>query len=89
MAILSGEAIVLGARPYSNTSLIVTLSEQRTTERCASWPRAFDRRSRELVWDSNPQVRVISNGADADGSDLGTMRNCETTRVYPKDLEGL
>ncbi|MDE0333092.1 MAG: DNA repair protein RecO [Nitrospinae bacterium] len=83
MAILSGEAIVLGARPYSNTSLIVTLltKDQGKVRLVAKGVRSA--KSRVGVG-LEPASESHIEWSRRSSSDLGTMRKCETTRVYQK-----
>ncbi len=91
MAILSDEAIVLGARPYSNTSLIVTfLTRGRGKVRLVA-KGARSAKSRVGVG-LEPASASHLEWHQRGGSDLGTMRKCETTRVYQrlwKDYEAM
>ena len=91
MAILSDEAIVLGARAFSNTSMIVTFltSQNGKVRLVAKGVRsAKSRVGVGLEPASESHIEWSRRG----GSDLGTMRNCEATRVYQrlwKDYEAM
>ena len=91
MAILSDEAIVLGARPFSNTSLIATFltKEKGKVRLVAKGVRsAKSRVGVGLEPASESHIEWSRRG----GSDLGTMRKCETSRVYHrlwKDYEAM
>ena len=91
MAILSDEAIVLGARPFSNTSMIVTFltKEQGKVRLVAKGVRSA--KSRVGVG-LEPASENHIEWSRRTGSGLGTMRKCETTRVYQrlwKDYEAM
>lgn len=91
MAILSDEAIVLGARPFSNTSLIVTFlsKDQGKVRLVAKGVRSA--KSRVGVG-LEPASENHIEWSRRTGSGLGTMRKCETTRVYQrlwKDYEAM
>ena len=83
MAIHSDEAIVLGARPFSNTSLIVTFltKEQGKVRLVAKGARSA--KSRMGVGLEPASVNHVE-WSRRTGSGLGTMRKCETTRVYQR-----
>ncbi len=91
MAILSDEAIVLGARPFSNTSLIVTfLSKGQGKVRLVA-KGVRSAKSRVGVG-LEPASENHIEWSRRTGSGLGTMRKCETTRVYQrvwKDYEAM
>lgn len=83
LAILSDEAIVLGARPYANTSLIVTfLTRGRGKVRLVA-KGARGAKSRAGVG-LEPASASHLEWHQRGGADLGTMRKCETTRVYQR-----
>ena len=91
MAILSDEAIVLGARPFSNTSMIVTFltKEQGKVRLVAKGVRSAKSR---LGVGLEPASESHIEWSRRTGSGLGTMRKCETTRVYQrlwKDYEAM
>ena len=83
MAILSDESIVLGARPYSNTSLIVTLLTKGKGKVRLVAKGVRSAKSRVGVGLEPASANHIEWSQRA-GSDLGTMRNCETTGVYQR-----
>ncbi len=83
MAIFSDDAIILGARPYSNTSLIVTLltREKGKVRLVAKGVRSVKSRvgvGLEPASESHVEWSRRSN------SDLGSLRKCETTRIYQR-----
>ena len=91
MAVLTDEAIVLGARAYSNTSLIVTFltKEQGKVRLVARGVRSAKSRLGVAL---EPASESHLEWSRRGGSDLGTMRKCETTRVYQrlwKDYEAM
>ena len=91
MAILSDETIVLGARPYSNTSLIVTLLTKGHGKLRLVAKGVRSAKSRVGVG-LEPASESHVEWSQRDGSDLGTMRKCETTRVFQrlwKDYEAM
>lgn len=83
MVILTDEAIVLGARPYSNTSLIATfLTKGRGKVRLvAKGARSAKAR---LGVGLEPASESHLEWSQRSGSGLGAMRKCETTRLYPR-----
>ncbi len=91
MAILSDEAIVLGARAYSNTSLIVTFltKEQGKVRLVAKGVRSAKAR---VGVGLEPASQSHIEWSRRSVSGLGTMRKCETTLVYQrlwKDYEAM
>ena len=91
MAVLTDEAIVLGARPYSNTSLIVTfLSKEHGKVRLVA--KGVRSAKARVGVGLEPATESHLEWSRRGGSDLGTMRQCETTRVYQrlwKDYEAM
>ena len=83
MAILSDEAIVLNARPYSNTSLIVTVLTKGHGKARLVAKGVRSAKSRVGVGLEPASVSHIE-WSRRGGSGLGSMRKCETTRVYQR-----
>ncbi len=83
MAILSDEAIVLNARPYSNTSLIVTVLTKGHGKARLVAKGVRSAKSRVGVGLEPASVSHIE-WSRRGGSGLGAMRKCETTRVYQR-----
>ncbi len=80
MAILTDDAIVLGARPYSNTSLIVTFLTKHHGK-----ARLMARGARAAKAKSGVGLEPASESHlewSQRGGNLGKMRKCETTRIY-------
>ena len=91
MAILSDEAIVLGARPFSNTSMIVTfLTNANGKVRLVA--KGVRSAKSKVGVGLEPASESHIEWSRRGGSDLGTMRNCEAIRVYKrlwKDYEAM
>lgn len=91
MAILTDEAIVLNARPYSNTSLIVTfLTRIRGKVRLVA-KGVRSAKSRVGVG-LEPATGSHLEWSQSGASGLGAMRKCETTRLFRrlwKDYEAM
>ena len=83
MAIFSDDAIVLGTRPYSNTSLIVTLlTKGRGKVRLVA--KGVRSAKSKVGVGLEPASESHVEWSRRIGSDLGTMRKCETTRVHQR-----
>ncbi len=80
MAIVSDDAIVLGARPFSNTSLIVTFIT-RANGKVRLVAKGVRSAKSRIGVGLEPASGVHLEWSRRSGSDLGTMRKCETTRV--------
>lgn len=83
MAILSDDAIVLGARPFSNTSLIATcLTKENGKVRLVA--KGVRSAKSKVGVGLEPASEIHIEWSRRDGSDLGTLRKCETTRVHKR-----
>ena len=81
MAIYSDEGLVLTARAYSNTSLIVTFLTPGRGKVCAMAKGARAAKSRYGA-SLEPATRVEFEWSERAGAEMGTLRGCETLKVY-------
>lgn len=81
MAIFASEALVFGATPYSNTSLIVTLftpgsGKVRVVAKGARSPKS------RLGPALEPLTHVDVEWSLREGKELGTLRKCESRTIF-------
>ncbi|MDA0999740.1 MAG: DNA repair protein RecO [bacterium] len=81
MAIFASEALVFGATPYSNTSLIVTLftleaGKVRVVAKGARAPKS------RLGPTLEPLTHVEAEWSSREGAELGTLRKCESRALF-------
>ncbi len=81
MSIHADEALVLGTRPYSNTSLIATLFS-RKMGKVRLVARGVRSPKNRIGIGLEPATHVYTEWSIRSGADLGTLRSCETLTVF-------
>lgn len=81
MSIHADEALVLGTHPYSNTSLIATLFSRKNGKIRLVAKGVRSQKSRIGVG-MEPATFVHTEWSLRAGGDLGTLRSCETLKVF-------